>query len=126
MNHNASRRREREPNRHQKHPEDVAGDENRIADGWMTERDRVEENDGREHLTAERRGVGEHETVVNVIHVHGYLLMLLPQQLNVCLRYLSPVVILQKTSQRLVHLHELMTEDLRQHKRRRLRKYVCR
>jgi len=60
----------------------MRGDYNRISDARMIEDERIKQNDDAEQLTAERRGVGEHQTIVNVTDVHRYLLMQLPEHLN--------------------------------------------
>jgi len=82
-------------------------------------------NDHCEQLTTERRGEVEHQTVVDATDVHRDTLVFLPQNLDVRLRHLSPVVV-EKTCQTPVELPELVTEDQRQHERRSLRKYVRR
>ena len=63
---------EHESGSHESHPPDVGCDEDRVVD--VVENDHVEENDEAAELTAERRRVVEHQTVIHVAHRHRYLL----------------------------------------------------
>jgi len=101
------------------------GDRNWISDARMIENVHVKQNDDARQLTAKRRGVREHQTVVNPTDVHRYLLMLLSELLNVQLRH-TTLWIIQTALQLLGDLLELMTEDHCQHESCRQREYVCR
>ena len=77
VNHDTAGSSQHQSNRRHEQPEDVRGGEDGIDDARVVEDERVEQDDDTEHLAAERRGVGEHETVVDVVDVHRDLLVLL-------------------------------------------------